>query len=506
MERLELQPKNDLEALLSTVQMQHQTILDQSERIEELEHQLEWFKRQLFGRKSERIVTPGQLDLFAEQASEETVPPAVETESIQYSRCKPKRNPLPKTLPRERIELDVAEPDKVCPCCAGPRRRIGAAVTEELAFQPARFWVREFIRPKYACPRCEEGGVATAAVPPRPIPKGLFGPEVLAHLLVSKFEDHLPLHRQLKMFRRDGIEFSESTINDAVLQSAEYLSRLLAPLKAHVLKASRIFTDDTPVTLKSNAPGERRQTRLWGYIRQGEEGPPATVFDFTEDRSRDGPLAMLTGFEGYLQADAYSGYDGLYASGRIVEVGCWSHARRYFEQAAKLHKKSGRAHAALDTIRSLFAIEREIKTLSHLERFWIRRERALPILRQFKTWLDQQYSEVSIKSKFGVAVSYTLNQWQALVEYVNHGTLEISNNIAENAIRPIAVGRKNWLYFGSLRGGQAAAVAFSLTATCKQNGVNPFLWLASVLEKLPTTNPADYPSLLPFHFTDKFPL
>lgn len=223
MECLEPQAQQDLEALLSTVQAQYQTILNQSERIEGLERQLAWFKRQLFGRKSERIVIPGPLDLFAEPASDEAPPPVVEIESIQYSRRKPKRNPLPTTLPRERIEVDVQEADKVCPCCDGPRRRIGEAVTEELAFQPAKFWVREYIRPKYACPRCEEGGVVTAAVPPRPIPKRLFGPEVLAHLLVSKYEDHLPLHRQLKMLRRQGLEFRESTVNDGVLQSAEYL-------------------------------------------------------------------------------------------------------------------------------------------------------------------------------------------------------------------------------------------------------------------------------------------
>lgn len=354
--------------------------------------------------------------------------------------------------------------------------------------------------------RTHPAEIRVSALRGRPIPKGLFGPEVLAHLLVSKFEDHLPLHRQLKMFLRHGMAFSESTVNDGVLQSAEYLKRLVNPLKARVLGGSRIFTDDTPVTLKSNAPNESQKARLWVYIRQGEEGPSATVFDFTEDRSRDGPWAILNGFEGYLQADAYGGYDGLYARGQITEVGCWSHARRYFEQAARLHKKSGRVHVALDTIRQLFAIEREIKTHSPTERFWNRRERALPVLGTFKTWLDQQYAEVSAKSKFGVAVSYTLNQWQALVEYVNHGMLEISNNIAENAIRPVAVGRKNWLHFGSVRGGKAAAVVFSFTATCKQNGVNPYEWLAYVLGKLPTTDPVDYPSLLPFHFKDQFPL
>lgn len=506
MESLEKQRIEDPKAFLSQVHSLHQTILHQSERIEELESQLAWFKRQIFGRKSERIVAPGQVDLFAEQKADEAPLAEDEIEQITYARRKPKRNPLPKTLARERIELDVQEKDKVCPCCDGTRRRIGEAITEELAFQPAKFWVRQYIRLKYACSQCEEGGVVTAPVPPRPIPKGIFGPEVLAHLLVNKYEDHLPLHRQLKIFRRQGIELSESTVNNGVLQSAKLLTPLTEALKTHILGAKRIFTDDTPVTLKSNAPNESRQARLWVYIRQGEEGPPATLFDFTENRSRAGPQSVLCGFEGYLQADAYGGYDALYATGRIVEVGCWSHARRYFDKAAKLHKKSARAHQALGYIRKLFMIEREIKTLSQAQRFWTRRQRALPVLRTFKDWLDQQHIDVSTKSTFGVAVTYTLNQWDALVEYVNHGMLEISNNTAENAIRPIAVGRKNWMYFGSPRGGHAAAVIFSLMATCKQNSVNPFDWLAYVLEQLPTTNTADYPALLPFHFKDKFPL
>lgn len=326
---------------------------------------------------------------------------------------------------------------------------------------------------------------------------------MLAQLLVSKYEDHLPLHRQLKIFKRQGIELSESTVNDSVLESARLLSPLVNALKGHILEGCRIFTDDTPVTLKTNSPGERRQARLWVCRRQGDEGPPATVFDFTPNRCRDGPTAWLAGFQGYLQAD---GYDGLYASGLIVEVGCWSHARRYFEKAAKLHKKSARAHVALGCIRQLFRIERDIKDLPQAQRFWARRQRALPILRIFKAWLEEQYRGVSTKSPFGEAVTYTLNQWNALVAYVNHGLLEISNNIAENAIRPIAVGRKNWLHLGSYRGGKAAAVVFSLMATCKQNRVNLWEWLTYVLGKLPTTDPADYPALLPFHFNDKSPL
>lgn len=490
-----------------TIASQHLEIQTQSERIAELEQQLAWLKRQVFGRKSERLVLPGQAELFTPEEWEQEAPaPVEESEQISYERRKPKRNPLPKHLPRERIELDVAEADKVCPCCAGPRQRIGEETTEELAFQPAKFWVREYCRPKYVCPCCEEGGVVSAPAPVRLIPKSLFAPELLAQLYVSKYEDHIPLHRQLKIFRREGIELSESTVNEAVLRGAQRLEPLVELLKPHVLAGQRIFTDDTTLVLKGNTEGERYQARLWVYIHQGEETLPATFFEFTTDRCRDGPLGVLGAYEGYLQADAYAGYDGLYASGRVIEIACWDHCRRYFEKAAKLHKKAGRADIALTYIRKLYLIEREIKGQALEVRFWARRQQALPVLKEFKDWLDGQVGEVSTKSLFGEAVTYALNQWQALVEYVNYGLLEISNATAENALRPVAVSRKNWLFAGSERGGRTAAVLFSLMATCKQNQVNPWQWLTYVLERLPTTDVADYPSLLPFHFKDRFPL
>ena len=504
MECLENQGNKDPQSLVSLLHCKDQIILSQSERIEELEHQLDWLKRQIFGRKSERMVLAGQAGLFADEDALE-LEQAVE-ETVSYERRRPKRSALPKSLPRERIEIDVEAEQKVCACCAGERHRIGEETTEELAFQPAKFWVREYVRFKYACPRCEEGGVVTAPAPLRPMPKALFGPEVLGQLLVSKYEDHIPLHRQLKIFRRHGIGLSESTVNDAVLRSAELLSPLAARLKTHVLAGQRVFTDDTPVRLKGNTPGEICQSRLWVYIRQREPGPPATVFDFTPDRSGDGPRRFLQGFEGYLQADAYGGYDALYATGLVVEIACWGHARRYFEKAAKLHKKSARAHVALGYIRRLFLIERELKDRSEEKRFWTRREQALPVLREFKAWLERQIIEVSTKSAFGEALTYTLNQWDALVEYVNHGMLEISNAISENALRPVAVGRNNWLFFGAHRGGTTAAVIMGLVATCKQNGVNPWQWLAYVLEQIPKTDTNDLDSLLPFHFKNRFPL
>lgn len=506
MESLKNQTDNNPQALLSQLHSQHLKIQSQAERIEELEQQLEWLKRQVFGRKSERMALRGQAELFAPETLEEVSPPPDEVERITYERQKPKRTPLPKDLPRERIELDVTDTEKVCPCCDGQRRRIGEETTEELAFQPARFWVREYVRIKYACPACEEGGVVTAPAPSRIIPKGLFGPEALAQLHVSKYEDHIPLHRQLKIFRRKGVVLSESTVNGAVLQSAEKLRPLVELLKPHVVCAERIFTDDTPIILKGNTAGERRQARLWVYIRQGGEGPAATLFEFTLSRNRDGPLGMLGDFQGYLQADAYAGYDALYATGRVVEIACWDHCRRYFEKAAKLHKKTGRAHVALTYIRKLYLIERQIKGGTAEKRFWTRRRESLPVLREFKEWLDRQVGEVSTKSLFGEAVTYALNQWQALVEYLNHGLLEISNAAAENALRAVAVSRKNWLFAGSERGGHTAAILFSLMATCKQNRVNPWQWLAHVFEVLPSTDPADYPTLLPFHFTERFPL
>lgn len=506
MESLTNQTDNNPQALLSQIHSQHLEIQNQAERIEELEQQLEWFKRQVFGRKSERMVLPGQAELFAAEDLDGSAPAPPEVETISYERQKPKRQTLPKDLPRERIELDVADTERVCPCCEEQRRRIGEEITEELAFQPARFWVREYVRPKYACPNCEEGGVVTAPAPARIIPKGLFGPEVLAQLHVSKYEDHIPLHRQLKIFRRKGVALSESTVNGAVLHSAAALMPLVELLKPHVVAAERIFTDDTPIVLKGNIEGERRQARLWVYIRQGEDAVPATFFEFTPSRSREGPLGVLGDFQGYLQADAYAGYDALYATGRVVEVACWDHCRRYFEKAAQLHKKTGRAHVALTYIRKLYLIERQIKGKSCEERFWTRRRESLPVLREFKDWLDHQVGEVSTKSRFGEALTYALNQWQALVEYINHGLLEISNATAENALRPVAVSRKNWLFAGSERGGHTAAILFSLMSTCKQNQVNPWQWLAHVFAVLPTTDPADYPKLLPFHFTERFPL
>jgi transposase len=498
MECLVKQDPNDPQALLALLH-------SQAERIEELEQQLAWLKRQVFGQKSERVVgVPGQGELFSEAQGNPQPAPASET--ITYERRRPKRGPLPRELPRERIVLDVAEADTVCPCCHGERRRIGEERTEELRFAPARFWVREYIRPKYACPRCEEGGVVIAPAPARVLPKGLFGPDVLAHLLVSKYADHLPLHRQLTIFARHGVRLSESTVNQAVLACAERLRPLVDLLKVHILASGHVFSDDTPIVLKGNREGERVQARLWVYIGGGETGPPASVFEFTPDRRGEHPQGFLAGFQGYLQADAYSGYDPLYASALVVEVACWDHARRYFEKAAKLHKKSGRAHVALTYIRTLYRLERQIKDLSPEERFWARRREALPVLRQFKDWLEAQAPSVSTKSLFGEALTYTLNQWQALVEYTNHGLLEISNATAENAIRPVAVSRKNWLFVGSERGGHTAAVLFSLLATCRQNRVNPSQWLTHVLEQLPVTAEVDYPSLLPFHFTERFPL
>ena len=500
MECLVKQADNDPQALLSLIH-------SQAERIEELEQQLAWFKRQIFGQKSERVDgAPGQGELFVEAKGEAPSAPPAATETITYPRQRPKRGPLPADLPRERIELDVAETEKVCPCCQGERRRISEERTEELRFQPAKFWVREYIRPKYACPRCEEGGVVIAAAPQRLIPKSLFGPDVLAHLLVSKYADHLPLHRQLKIFARHGVSLRESTVNQAVLACTECLSPLVDLLKAQILTSGHVFTDDTPIVLKGNTAGERFQARLWVYIGGGETGPPATVFEFTTDRRGERPRRFLEGFRGYLQADAYGGYDALFASGQVVEVACWDHARRYFEKAAKLHKKSGRAHVALTYIRSLYRLERTLKGKSPAERFWARRREALPVLRELKGWLDEQVLSVSTKSLFGEALTYTLNQWQALVEYTNHGRLEISNATAENAIRPVAVSRKNWLFVGSERGGHTAAVMFSLLATCQQNGVNPWQWLTHVLEQLPVTAEADYSSLLPFHFAERFPL
>lgn len=453
------------------------------------------YMRRMFGSKAEKIdlaqiKLPFEelLDIAAAEQADEPNAVAREAaddeEGTSTQKHKRKgahgRKPLPKDLPRIRVEIHPEEHERTCTCCKEPLTAIGEETTEELDFHPATLTVTEYVRVKYACKRCEEG-VVIAPLPPRVIEKGRPGPGLLAHILVSKYADHLPLHRLEGIFERHGVDLSRQTMCDWVAAVSEPLSWIVAEQKKSVLESFTIHSDDTSLLCQENFSGAgKRRSYLWAYVGERSE----IVYDFTLSRERDGPERWLTGWEGYLQVDGYSGYNRLFASGTVIEVACWAHVRRKYFDA--LVSDSARASMMLALIQRLYRIESRAKELTPAERAVLRREQATPILREIRARVDQDAKTVLPKSELGEAVTYATNQWDALMRYVEDGRLDIDNNEVERALRCVAVGRKNWLFAGSPKGGERAAVIYSLVSTCKLLGVEPFAYLRDVLERLPT--------------------
>ncbi len=465
---------------------------DQQERAKQLEHQLALLRRHQFGRKSEKL-DPSQLLLAFAQLGGEPELCASPEEQAKPRKKGHGRKPLPDHLPRERIEHDLPPEDKHCGKCGSSLEKIGEEVSRQLDYVPASFVVREHVRLKYACKACEET-VALAPLPPQPIEKGLPGAGLLAHVLVSKYADHLPLYRLEGIFKRQGVEIARSTQCDWVRDSATLLEPIVRAMTREVLASKVIHTDDTPIRVQDRlCKGRTRQGRLWVY--RGDREHPYTVFDYTPTRKRDGPVEFLGGYEGYLQADAFSGYDGIYAGGRVFEVACWAHARRKFHDAQT--SDGPRAHYALATIRRLYHIERQARELGPEARRAMRQEHSLPLLERFREWLDTQALAVLPQSPMGQAIGYALGQWTALSRYLDDGDLAIDNNAAERALRAIAVGRKNWLFVGSNRGGRRAAILYSLIATCKRHAIDPFAYLRDILERVATHPSSGIAALLP---------
>jgi len=459
--------------------------------IAQYRQRIDYLTRRLFGKKSEKF-DPKDLDFFGRpdllspncEPSEETVDeeePRPEDEPKVTPSPKRKnrgRKPLPKDLPRERREYDVPESEKICPHCEKEKTRIGEDVTEQLEYVPASVFVIEHVRPKYACLGCE-GEVVQAEKPAQPIEKGLAGPGLLAHVITSKYCDHLPLYRQEKIFARHGVDLSRSTLCDWMMDSAALIEPVVRGMQREVLKSAVINTDDTPVPVQ--AKGKTHRAYFWVYI--GDADHPYTFYDFTWTRSREGPAAILKDYECYLQADAFSGYDHLYAQGKIVEVGCWAHARRKFFEAKE--SDPVRAHTALARIAEMYKVEAEARELDATERLAMRRERTRPLLESFSKWMEENQHQVLPKSPLGKAIGYARNQWAALTRFTTDGDLSIDNNVAERAIRPVCLGRKNWLFAGSERGGHAAAVLFSLIESAKRHGLDPFCYLRDLLALIP---------------------
>jgi len=464
---------------------------------------IETVLRRFYGPRSERF-DARQLLLFGQRIEELPLDePSLVEESGQElttrriaKKHKHGRNPLPDHLPRIDIEHDLADTEKPCPCCGELRVRIGQEVSEQLEYLPASFKVLRHVRHKYACKKCEAEAlnpqIDVAAKPPQPITKGLPGPGLLAYVTVSKLGDHLPFYRLENIFSRQQVEIARSTMC-AWLAAAGELARPLVELMANRVRASKVVhTDDTRVPIQAPGEGKCKQGRIWTYI--GDRDHPYIVFDYTPDRTRAGPTNWLRGYSGYLQADAYGGYDGIFHSG-ASEVACWAHARRKFFEAKETDGK--RAAQMLAFVRDLYSIEDDAKSLTEDERRTMRQAQSTPILAEIKTWLDRERDVVLPRSPMAQAITYALNQWDALNTYVREGYLNIDNNAAERALKRVAIGRKNWLFAGNDRAGGTAALLYSLIASAERHGLDPQRYLTGLFARLPGLPSSELGKLLP---------
>jgi transposase len=447
---------------------------------------LEQLLRARYGPRRERV-NENQLFLFAAEILRTEKSEPVPKDKPISDRSKRKghgRQRLPKSLKRQRVVFDLAEHEKQCPHCQGELKRIGEEICERLEYVPASLVVIEEACQKYVCANgCT---IVTAEKPMAPIEKGLPGPGLLAHVAVSKYADHLPLHRQEAIFLRQGVTLSRKTMCDWMRRCAEMAGPIYDRMKESVLGSKVMQTDDTPVNVLDPSLPRTRLGRIWTYV--GDRDHPYTVYDYTPTRNRDGPDAFMAQFHGYLQADAYSGYDELYRdrSRGITEVACWAHARRRFFEARSSDLM--RSMVVLAYIRLLYDVEREARNmaLTGEARKALRQSKSVQILEDIKTYLGREQPAVLPKSPEGTAIAYTLSNWNALVRYCDDGDLEIDNNGAERSLRGIAVGRKNWNFYGSDNGGRTAAILTSITTTCKRLGVDPFDYLRDVFHSIST--------------------
>jgi len=373
----------------------------------------------------------------------------------------------------------------MCPDCGAAMRKIGEDIAEVLDYVPARFRVIQHVRPKLACPACER--IVQLAAPSRPIERGMAGASLLAHVLVSKYADHLPLYRQTQIYAREGVELERSTMADWVAGCFWLIDPLVNALARYVISANKLHADDTPVPVLDPGRGRTKTGRLWTYVRDdrpaGSHEPPAVLFRYSPDRRGEHPRGHLAPFNGILQADAYAGFGHLYEGGHIREAACWAHARRAFYELQQAHD-SPIAREALERIAALYAIESEIRGRPPDERAAIRQARAGPLLESMREWLRHTLSRVSKKSELAKAIGYVLTRWAALTRYRDDGRVEIDNNAAERALRAIALGRKNYLFCGSDAGGERAAAIYSLIGTAKLNDLDPEAYLRYVIERI----------------------
>jgi transposase len=482
--------EDELESHRKTLSEQADELRSRSERIEHLKLLVDKLRHVLFGARSEKIVVKlEQLELELEEeetAYAELEAAAERLSSAQEPKTRPQRKPLPEHLSREVITH--APHRDCCPGCGGHLRQFGEDVSEQLEYIPDSFKVIRHVRPKFSCTGCDR--VVEAPAPSRPIERGLAGPGLLAHVIVSKFSDHLPLYRQSEIYARQGVEISRSTLAGWVGGASDLLGPLVDAIQKHVLAGRKLHADDTPMPVLAPGNGKTKTGRLWTYVRDdrpaGDPSAPAVWFAYSADRKGEHPRQHLQTFRGALQADAYAGFHHLYGE-RIYEAACWAHARRKFHEIHVVHA-SPTTTEALARIGALYAIEDEIRGRPAGLRLSIRQTRAKPLLEELRTWMEKAQRSLSSKSETAGAIRYALSRWCALTRYIDDGMLEIDNSAAERALRAVALGRKNFLFAGSDCGGERAAAMYSLIGSAKLNGLDPELYLRTVLARI-----ADYP-------------
>ncbi len=467
---------------------EYRELLDFKAEVGLLKHQLAELKRMMFGQKRERFVSPDPaqgilFDIPVEETTERQV------EEITYTRTKPKKEKkqplrveIPSYVPRRE---ETIEPDNI----PADAKKIGERITEILEYEPPTIYVRKIICPKYIVETSDERTkIEVAPLPSLPIPKGNAGASIIAHILVSKFTDHLPYYRQSKIFKRQGLYIPDSTIGGwANTAISNWLTPLWEAMKTKITETDYLMADETPIpVLTKDKPGSTHRGYHWVYYDPIRK---IVIFDYQPSRSRSGPKSFLKNFSGYLQTDGYSAYENLAPPGKITLMACMAHARRTYEKSLDNDPKL--AQEALTIIQDLYKVEREAREaeLSYDEIKSLRQEKSVKILDQFEKFLIENKPKVLPKSAIGKAFNYTLNLWPRLKRYVDDGRFNIDNNLTENSIRPVALGRKNYLFAGSHEGAKNGAVIYSLLATCKINDIEPFEWLKEALETIP-----DYPA------------
>jgi transposase len=486
---------DDVESLKKLLEAAHEKVATLSSKlrsrdvlIEQLKLQLARLRRMKFGRSSESLDEKiAQLELSLEELeANAAIAPEAPAPDLKPAN-KPVRKPLPAQLPREPHVHEPSSGTCNCPKCGGKLRAMGEDISEVLEYIPEHWKVHRHVRPKYSCPSCET--VIQAAAPSRPIQRSYAGPGLLAHVVVCKYCDHLPLYRQSEIYARGGLDLDRATLADWVGALSDLAEPLLGALEKYVMGAKKLHADDTPIPVLAPGTGKTKTGRLWTYARDdrpsGSTDPPAVIFRYSPDRKGERPREHLKPFRGILQADAYGGFKELYdrKPDPLTEAACWAHARRkHFD----LHAATGSPVAleALERIGALYKIEEACRGRSPEERRAVRQEHAVPRLKELHQWLEGMLRKTSKKSDLAAAIRYSLTRWSALTRYCEDGRIEIDNSAAERALRCVALGRKNYLFAGSDAGGERAAAFYSLIGTAKLNGLDPEAYLREVFTRI----------------------